>query len=159
MSEFNGCNSAQYNYSFMEVSEGDQQLLKVLASYGGMDPQAVVSMITADSVEAKASNECAEARGYFTAIKAMIDAGLRSAWIDNGDGLEPSSTEQDFAVRLAQHGGYPAEWLEEATAADAAEGKAAANAAEAAGYKKALAAMVAAGFKTAWIDNRKQMFL
>ena len=160
MSEFNGCNSAQYNYAYMDVTAGEKQMLDIFAQFGGKDADAVVASITADSVEAKSSIESAEVRGYFRAVRAMIDSGMRRAWEDNGNcGHEPSCTAHDFAVRLAQHGGYPAEWLEEIAALEGADGKMAQNAAEARGYNQALNAIVAAGFKTAWIDDRKQMFL
>ena len=132
------------------VTKGEREMIELLAQYDG---------IAIDAFEA--DERTPEAQGYFKAVKAMIDAGLRLAYSDNlknGAVKENASSAAELVDALAKHSGYPAAWLDEVVANEGAEGKAGVEAAQAKGYKRACAAMAAAGLRGAWVDDRLQTF-
>lgn len=132
-----------------DITKGERELIDVLAGYDG---------IPASEIEK--DERAPEATGFYKAVRAMVDAGLRSAFNDNAvEGkleTEGAAKGRDIAEAISKHSDYTLEYLNEIAADEGAEGKAGQLAAMADGYKKACDAAAAAGFKPAWVDDRRQ---
>lgn len=152
MSEFVGANSTQYRKLPIEVIESQRIVLDTLAQFGGPSADYIESMVLCKDLETRGSVEAAEARGYFHAVRTMVDAGFRYGIEDDGLATEPACTERELIDALARHDGFPAEWLENL------EGLPANKEAESKGYLNGIRTAIKAGFKLNWVDNRKYHF-
>ena len=128
------------------ITTGERELIDVLAQHDGIPAAEIEKDVNAP-----------EAQGFHKAVRAMVDAGLRSAWEDNA-GVATANADDERAIveGLAKHSGFTVEFLKDAAEDAGAEGKAGVLAAQAAGYEKACKAAAAAGFRAAWVDDRKQ---
>lgn len=152
MSEFVGANSSQYRKLPIEIIESQRVVLDTLAQFGGPSTDYIESMVLCKDLEVRGSAEAAEGRGYFHAVRTMVDAGFRYGIETDGLASEPACTERELIDALAKHDGFPYEWLE------SLEGRPELVVAESKGYLKAIEIAVKAGFKLNWVDNRKQHF-
>ena len=65
------------------ITKGEHEMIDALIPHGGFDAEWMEQWIDSDNLEGKQAVEAAQAQGYYRAIKAMVDAGFRTAWADN----------------------------------------------------------------------------